>query len=260
MNHPFELLVVSHGSSVDPESYRPLVALVDQMRRSGLVDGAQVGFLKQSPTLAQGWEKIRGSSVVVLPYLASAGFFAQRILPEKLGFPHVEFDVPFEFQGRTVVYTRPIGTHGAVIDVVEQAALEIADGATGPEADQTTLVVVGHGTPRHRASGQSVRECVAELQRRGRFAHVLDAFVDEEPFVDGVLERCPTGDVVVLPYFVCDGPHVREDIPQGLGIGRELWGAPHRVGDHRVWYGRALLARDEMAAVVESQLSELRSE
>ncbi len=255
-NEPIDLLVVSHGSSLEPDCYRPIDEIANELLDSPRINAVSTGFLKQNPSLRQGWRALKGPRVVVAPYLASAGFFAERVLPKKLGFPPVEFGKPFEFEGRQVIYTEALGTDPALTDIVETVALEIADGQRGPNPGDTTLVVVGHGTPRHRHSGKSVHHCVARLSPRGIFRDVRAAFVDEKPFADNILDECRHGDVVVVPYFVCDGPHVKTDIPSAFGISKPIFRAPHTVGAHCIWYAHAIGTRREMIQILANRVEE----
>lgn len=253
VNAETSLLIISHGSSVEPDGYEPVFACARRLARRSEFARVAVGFHKQEPTLRQGWQGLDTARVVVVPYLASAGYFAARYLPGQLGLEEGGFDEVVELDGRRVIYTEPVGTHRRMWELTGRVAGDIVDHRMPDDVDigQVTLVVVGHGTPRHGASGKSVRDCVATLEEQRKFADVLEAFVDEKPFVDGVLDRCSTRDVVVIPYFVANGPHVTGDIPEGLGIDADaLWTGPHETGGRRLWYAEAIGIEDEVCELV----------
>ena len=236
-------MLVSHGSSVDPDSYEPLLRCARRLAgRTGWGEVA-VGFLKQSPTLEEAWEATEGADRIVVPLLASAGYFAQTILPRRLGLEGVSFGAVQEHRGQRVIYTEPVGTDPGMDELVLEAArgLRAAAGrADVGDGGESTLLIIGHGTPRHRASGQSVRDCAARLRDRGEFSAVRFGFVDEEPSIASALSDCPRGEVFAVPYFICDGPHVLEDIPDGLGIEGDLFEVQHHRGRHRIFYAHAL--------------------
>ncbi len=247
------VLIVSHGSSLDPDSYEPVYDCARRLRKKCRFGEVVVGFHKQSPGLREAWRSLESRRVAVIPFLASAGFFASRFIPKQLGFEAAHYDEVVDLGDRQIVYTAPVGVDRQVWSLVDEVAINAIDTILPPDLtpDQVTVLVVGHGTPRHRASGQSVRDCVAYLrEQKARFGHVLEAFVDEEPFLDSVLERAPAGDIVVVPYFVANGPHVTEDIPQGLGIAGDPSDHPHRVGEHRFWFVDAIGLRAELCEIV----------
>ena len=57
------------------------------------------------------------------------------------------------------------------------------------------------------------------------YAEVLDAYMEEEPFIAKWDELSESPNVVVVPFFIADGLHSYQDIPVMLGIERELTAA-----------------------------------
>ena len=174
------LLIISHGSSVEPDSYEPVLACAERLRGRSEFAEVAVGFHKQSPTLDDGLTSLRGRQVAIVPYLASAGFFAARYIPQKLGI-QAGFNEIVRCGDRRLVYTEPLGTHRRIVDLIQRVAnhtlqQQMPDGS---ELRETALVVVGHGTPRHPASGESVHKCVKMIEKMGDMRCVLPAFVDE---------------------------------------------------------------------------------
>jgi sirohydrochlorin cobaltochelatase len=250
MSAGISVLLVSHGSSEDREAYSAVEALAQVFEREEGVE-ARVAFHKQAPFLEGAMDGLVGEAVVVVPYLFSAGYFASQVVPKKLGLEGIE---PFEVRrvaGRSVVYTEPVGTDPQTFEILREVARTESRGRASSEA----VLVIGHGTPRHGASSEAVHRAVEALDRWGGFGQVLAGFVDEEPSVEQALRRVTLKEVVVVPYFVANGPHVKEDIPEALGLGADRWENPHRVGDLVVWYVSALGLREEMLGVVKRQVT-----
>ena len=84
--------------------------------------------------------------------------------------------------------------------------------AAGIEPAQATLVVVGHGSQRARASAASTRAFADVLAAADRFAAVTTAFIEEPPFLS---ELRPAPPALCLPFFATEAGHTTEDIPAG---------------------------------------------
>src|SRR5947199_375435 len=76
------------------------------------------------------------------------------------------------------------------------------------------LLLVAHGS-REPGANDDLRHMAEELRRRG-FAVVETAFLEiAEPDIDAGAARCVergAGEVVLLPYFLSAGVHVRRDL------------------------------------------------
>ena len=251
------LILVSHGSSVEPHCYEPVIELAQRLGLDASFRAVAVGFHKQSPSLEEAWQKVGDGPVIVVPFLASAGFFAARFMPGRMGLEPESFGVVQTVEGRPTVYTEPVGTHPHMHSIAYAVAQALVDDESALDAATTTLLVVGHGTPRHRESGASVHRCVAELSARSAWPTVTAAFVDEAPFIDAIADDLPEGHVLVLPYFVANGPHVSGDIPEGLGVeADDLWANPHVVGGHRFWFAPAVGTHPSMIDIVGARVDE----
>ena len=207
------VLLLGHGSHIDAGSSRPIHDAAARLRKSSPAREVRVAFWKEEPSLRNAFLLIESPRVVAVPMFTSEGYFTDSVLPRELGIEPPLSDV----DGLAVRYTRPVGTHPLMASVV----LERARGLTAGDAvDSTTLVILGHGTERHRASGDVVRRLTEQLSGSPGFASVRCAFLDEEPRIVPALEAIDTARAVVVPFFIAEGWHVGQTIPRDLGLDR----------------------------------------
>jgi sirohydrochlorin cobaltochelatase len=82
----------------------------------------------------------------------------------------------------------------------------------------STLVLVGHGSTLNAESAAPTYQHADELRKRGIFADVLEAFWKQEPCIAGVLRGAFTPRVFVVPLFISEGYFTEEVIPRELGF------------------------------------------
>ncbi len=171
-----QITLVGHGwPDLDAED-NPVLCAAARLRDLGwTVDAA---FLKQEPVFD-------GADGVVVPFFMSDGYFTQKVR---------------DIAGDAIV-TQPVGV-SPLMDSVVDVALEGVEG---------TIVLAGHGTPKHKASRDSVLRHVERLRERGR--DVRAGFIDDTPGLDEAIHDV-SGGVTILPYFVAPGPHTLEDVPE----------------------------------------------
>ncbi len=130
-------------------------------------------------------------------------------------------------------------------ELVMDRATEVVSPPDGGQSGMT-LVVVGHGTPRHSGSGDTTFSVVRRLQGESRFAHVVAAFLDQEPTLTRVLESEIDGEAVVVPFFVSEGWHVGTTIPRDLALD----GGPTETGGRRIWFTEPVGTHPAMTEVI----------
>ena len=101
------------------------------------------------------------------------------------------------------------------------------------------------------------------------FAQVLDAYMEESPFIAKWDELSPTQNVIVVPFFIADGLHSFQDIPVLLGIEDEVGPAasqldafrqnPHHLRDKTLYYSSAIGTDRLMADVILDQVEDFDS-
>jgi len=258
------LVIAAHGSHLNPESSRPAFDHADRIRERGSFAEVREAFWKEEPAFREVLRTVDAGEVYVVPLFVSEGYFTEQVIPRELrleGWNPAAWDsdgtraghatFPAADVGKTVHYCGPVGTHAAMSDVIVRRA----ESVTGdPDVGAGFgLAVVGHGTDRNENSAKATRYHADRIRDRGRFEEVRALFMDEEPEVDDVTEYFDAEDVVVVPLFVADGYHTREDIPEDMGLTddyRTGWETPATVDGHRVWYAGAVGTEPLLADVV----------
>jgi len=202
------LLLVGHGSHLNPDSSAPVRRHAAAIKRLELFDEVRVGFWKEEPNLSRALDPFQSKDVTVVPVFVSAGYFTNEVIPREMGLSGPVSDV----RGTGVRYTPPIGSHPALARVIVQRALE----AGGRPGD--ALAVLGHGTPRNPESERNVYEQAERARALGPFEEVVTVFLDQEPNMREVFTLTRAETVVMVPLFVADGWHVGQTIPEDLAL------------------------------------------
>src|SRR5438094_4716952 len=96
-----------------------------------------------------------------------------------------------------------------------KAAGEVAQDANPAE---TSLLIVAHGTDLNENSAVAAKREAEKIRALGKYAAVLNVYMEESPLVSDWKKLATTPNVVVVPFFISDGLHSYEDIPRLLGI------------------------------------------
>lgn len=217
------LVLVGHGSRTELRAFSPTFSHADAIRETGRFDRVCEAFLKAGPTIDDVMAPIEDGEVVVVPLFISEGYYTEEVIPRALD--------DHRRAGVTIHYTPPVGTHGAMTDVI----LNRVDSAVGDRRDGIGLALVGHGSERNPNSADAVRRHASHLRERTRFEDVQSFFLEEAPLVDELPRPFDTNDIVVVPVFMAEGHHVSDDIPERIGIGFSEE-SPSETDAHRVWY------------------------
>ncbi|MFM7100206.1 MAG: CbiX/SirB N-terminal domain-containing protein [Verrucomicrobiota bacterium] len=267
------LVIVAHGSTLNPDSAVPAHQHADALRARGVFGQVLTGFWKQEPWLSAVLRGAWRPRVFVVPLFVSDGYFTDEVIPRELGFPREasgKFGRYLERAGQRIWYTRPVGTHPAMTRVILARAAEVVGArpeGDGPEERETSLFVAGHGTSNSETSRQAVEDQARRIGALGRFREVRAVFMEEEPRIEGCVGRASGREVVVVPFFMSDGLHSREDIPVLLGAdpeavqrrqqeGRPTWDNPTCRDGRRVWYARAVGTEPVLTEVILERVRE----
>lgn len=221
------LVVVGHGSTVNPDSSAPTFDHAEQLIRRGVFGEVHCAFWKEEPSLRQVLHMIDREEIYVVPNFISEGYFTRSVIPREL-----ELDGALtERAGRTIKYCEPVGNHLRMTELLLHRAAHIAPGVPPGE---TSLFIVGHGTDLNENSAGAAKREVASIAALGLYAEVLNAYMEEEPLISKWDEYAKSPNVVVVPFFISDGLHSYEDIPVLLGIAEASPGAAS-AGQHEVF-------------------------
>lgn len=216
------LVVAAHGSHYHAGTALPAWACVDKIRQLGLFDEVTAAFWKEQPSFSTVLDGLTSEHVTVVPLFSSEGYFSQSVLPAELQ--------PRE--GQTVKITDAVGSSHFFVEVVAariRAALLKADFLPS----ETAVVIVGHGTPRHAESSRTTEFQAAQLAQN--FAEVHTAYLDDSPYIADIYLRVTTPNLVVVPFFIAEGLHTQQDIPQALGLSDPFY-VPQMIQNRRVLY------------------------
>jgi sirohydrochlorin cobaltochelatase len=248
------LLVVGHGSTVNPDSSAPTLMHAAEIRRSGMFADVACCFWKEEPSLRDAllfFQDPAISDVYVVPNFISEGYFTRTVIPRELELAGPETHRP---SGQIWKYCKPVGSHEGMTGLLLQRAHEVAPEI--PEAE-TTLLIVGHGTGLNDNSGVAAKRQAEIIRALDRYAAVLNVYMEEPPLVSDWLKLTQTRNVVVVPFFVSDGLHSDEDIPAMLGMHSTSMnsesGRPHEIQGRSLFYSTAIGTDPKFAEVIVEQ-------
>jgi sirohydrochlorin cobaltochelatase len=209
------LLIVGHGSTVNPDSSAPTLAHAAEIRRRNVFAEIGCAFWKEEPSLRDAiflFDPQSVREVYVVPNFISEGYFTQTVIPREL---ELNGQITKRPSGQIWKYCEPVGNHSMMTELLLRRAREIAPDI--PEGD-TTLLIVAHGTDLNENSATAAKREAEKIRARGKYAAVLNVYMEEQPLVSDWQKLTRTPNVVVVPFFISDGLHSYEDIPRLLDI------------------------------------------
>ncbi|UBV42213.1 cobalamin biosynthesis protein CbiX [Deinococcus taeanensis] len=246
------LVLIGHGSHLNGDSAVAVYRYAELIRERGLFDEVIEGYWKEEPSLRQVLKTTASTDVTVIPMFISEGYFTETVIPREMGLGH-QGPVPPEgiarvIGGRTVRYTLPYGVHPSMGDVILARAREALPDFN---AQDTALIVLGHGTTRNENSNRVIYQNADRLRESGLFAEVHALFLDEEPKVGTWPDVVRAPRVVVVPFFASEGWHTLETIPEDMGLtGTVTTFAENPHGAQQVHYARPVGTHAAVADVI----------
>jgi sirohydrochlorin cobaltochelatase len=209
------LLIVAHGSTVNPDSSAPTLRHAVEIRRRRVFGDVECAFWKEEPSLRDALflfdpEAIR--EVFVVPNFISEGYFTQTVVPREL---ELNGRITKRSNGQTWRYCEPVGNHPLMTELLLKRAHDVAPDAA---PSQTSLLIVAHGTDLNENSAVAAKREAEKIRALGKYAAVLNVYMEEPPLVSDWRKLTETRNVVVVPFFISDGLHSYEDIPRLVGI------------------------------------------
>jgi sirohydrochlorin cobaltochelatase len=249
------LLIVGHGSTVNPDSSAPTLAHAAEIRRRQIFAQVQCAFWKEEPSLRDArflFDPKTIRDVRVVPNFISEGYFTQTVIPREL---ELNGRITKRVGGQIWSYAEPVGNHPSMTDLLVQRAREIAPNVS---ENETSLLIVAHGTDLNENSAVAAKREAEKIRSLGRYANVLNVYMEEFPLASDWRVLTSTPNVVVVPFFISDGLHSYEDIPRLLGIadrtGEEVFRRrPYRIDDRSLFYGRSIGTDPRVADIILEQ-------
>ncbi len=261
------LVLFGHGSSLNPYSGAPVSQQATELRRRKRFARVYDGFWKQEPRVVDLLPKITARRVFLVPLFMSEGYFCEGVIPRALGFPEAgrsQIQRVVRRPNQVLVYCRAVGTHPRMTEVLlarAKAVVEKFPFPRAPHPKDTTLFIAGHGTEQHEDSRAAVEQQVDSLRALRAYAAVHGVFLEEKPLISACYKLARTKNIIVVPFFLSDGMHAREDIPVLLGEpkhlveqrlrgGQPAWRNPTEKHNKLVWYAATIGAESTVADVI----------
>jgi sirohydrochlorin cobaltochelatase len=247
------LVLVGHGSTLNADSSAPTFQHADEIIRRGAFAEVHCAFWKEEPSLREVLYMVESVHVFVVPNFISEGYFTETVIPREL-----ELTGPISHRmGKTIGYCEPVGNDPRMVDLILRSARRVAPDVP---ADRASLLVVGHGTSLNEKSAEATLRQVTQVRRKGWYAEVTEAYMEEAHFVADWRKNTSQHYVIVVPFFIADGLHSFQDIPVLLGIeSAAAVGAgrpevflrnPHHLDGRELYYAKAIGSESSMADII----------
>ncbi len=237
------LIIVGHGSTVNPDSSEPTHSIVAELRTRNIFAEVVACFWKEEPSMREIYHAVASDDLWVVPNFISEGYFTRTVIPRELDL-NGEWT---ERDGKRIRYCAPSGSHPRMTELLLKRAAEVAPSVPPTE---TSLLIVGHGTSLNDNSAVAAKHQAAAIGALGLYGEVLNAYMEEAPLIAEWDSYTHYHHVVVVPFFISDGLHSYEDIPVLLGISEQSPGAasrndvfrqnPHRLRGRTLYYASAI--------------------
>ena len=261
------LVLLGHGSTVNAESGAPVCLQAAELRRRKCFAEVREAFWRQAPQVKQVLSELTAARVFVVPLFISEGYFSEATIPGELGFGGGgpgQFSRVQQRGAQKLFYCKPLGTHDRMTSVLLARAREIVEKfpfPRPPKPEDTTLFIAGHGTEQNLNSRKAIERQADLIRALGLYAGVHGVFLEEEPRIGECYQMAQTRNMVIVPFFISDGMHAREDIPvllgeaervvqQRLQRGLPTWRNPTERKGKLVWYASSVGSEPQLAEVI----------
>jgi sirohydrochlorin cobaltochelatase len=259
-NNQSALLIIGHGSTVNPDSSTPTWKHAAEIQGRSLFAEVRCAFWKEEPSLRDArffFTDQTIGEVFVVPNFISEGYFTQTVIPREL---ELKGPVTTRANGQTWIYCEPVGNNPIVTELLLARAHAIAPIA---EPTETALLIVAHGTELNDNSAIAAKREAERIRARGEFASVSNAYMEEPPLIANWDQVTTAPNVIVVPFFISDGLHSYEDIPKLLGIDfceTDVFGKnPYRLRGRSLFYARAIGTDPRFADIIVEQTINARN-
>jgi sirohydrochlorin cobaltochelatase len=267
------LIIAAHGSTVNEGSAGPALQHADELGRRNVFARVEAAFWKEEPFIDTAVAAQTAPRVFIVPLLISEGYFSEQAMPKKLGFRkegETGFNRVQKRGAQTLFYCRPIGSHASMTEVLLARAKDIVEKFPFPRAPKphdTSLFIAGHGTTADENSRKAIEHQVDLIRAKNIYADVHAIFMEEEPRIAECYKLTAKKNLIVVPFFISDGMHCLEDIPQMLGepkriieerlkTGQPTWRNPTEKQGKFVWYTRAIGSEPHIADIIIERVRE----
>jgi len=239
------VILAAHGSRREPVANAIVEEHARRLQEEYGCGTVKAAFRQGTPAFGEVLDTISVDEVTVVPFFAADGYYAKTVLPRELSLNQRYPNVRLRF-------TEAVGTHPRISSLVAQRIRHLVR-QFHLKADQTALIVVGHGTRRHASSSASTRTLVEDLRTREVCSEVHPAFLDEPPQLEEVFGALWRPQVVVFPFFMGGSYHVLQDLPGRLGMKNRVgtqFPAQAKLAGQQVVFDRAIGSDKGMTSII----------
>ncbi len=270
------LVIVAHGSTVNEDSAAPARQHAESLRQRKIFARVEAAFWKQEPFVDVVVNSITERRVFIVPLLISEGYFSEQAVPTKLGFRkegEATFNRVQTRAAQTLYYCKAVGTHESMTNVLLARAKDIVEKYPFPRAPKlqdTSLCIAGHGTTADENSRKAIEHQADLIRAKNVYGDVHAIFIEEEPRIADCYKLAAKRNIVVVPFFVSDGMHTIEDIPEMLGepkrivqkrlrSGQPTWRNPTEKHGKLVWFTRSVGTEPQIADIILERVKEVNA-
>ncbi len=198
------LVLCAHGAGGGSAAAEKLAGILRERKQFSRVE---VCCLKGRPSVAEALQAVAGQDAVLVPLLMAEGFTYKTLLRGALSDAGAMAD--------RVRLSRPVGVHPRLADI---AAAHVCHECArhGWATPDVHVLVAAHGTPRHRATGESARALAAGIEAQAVFHTAQVAFLENPPSIEDVLRAIAPAPCVVVGFFLDAGDHADSDVPAAI--------------------------------------------
>ena len=252
------LVLVGHGSTLNPDSSAPTQAHARVIRERGIFREVHSCFWKEEPSMREVFRMVESDTIYVVPVFISEGYFTQTVIPRELELEGLNT----RREGRMIHYCDPVGSHPRMTEALLRRAREVAPNVP---RGATSLFIVGHGTDLNDNSARAAKEQAARIYALGEYAQVVSSYMEEPPLIANWDKLSNHPNVVIVPFFIADGLHSYQDIPVLIGIETETGLAaseteifrrnPYELRGKKLFYASAIGTEPMIAEVILDQVA-----
>jgi sirohydrochlorin ferrochelatase len=216
------VVLAAHGSASDDRVNAEVCALADRVAATGRFAEVVASFHRGVPHYSTVLDQLQSSRATVIPFMTSGGYYCDEVLPCELARNR-------RFAEMTVRVTKPVGAHPKMARIAADRATALAL-EHGVAFDETSLLVVGHGTKRHSQSRDATIALARTLGQRLGVVESLPCFLEDDPTIEQARRGARGRNILAIVFLLTDGPHARRDVASALSLQPSQNDRPPYVG------------------------------
>jgi uroporphyrin-III C-methyltransferase len=205
------ILLAAHGARFDPAANTRVRELASALAARGVADEVTAAFHQGEPGFTAALDQLTAVRVLVLPLFTSEGYYTEQVLPAAIAAGR-------RSEGIQLRQCAPLGVRPEVPRLIAARVRHVA-AAHALDLAATSLLLVGHGTPRNLRSRDSTRHVCQALAGARVAGEVRCGFLEDRPGIGTAVAELHFPSVLLVPFLVGGGSHALEDLPRRLGLG-----------------------------------------